>query len=337
VAVHGEAWADAENLVTNGPFRLASWQENQALLLVTNPEYHGRFAGNVQRVQVTFESGPVLLAMYDSDGLDVLDLYQGLPHSELERARHQHAGEFVSAPQLLTWYVGFDASRPPFDDPRVRQAFALATDKETLGEATVLGSDRPATGGFVPPGMPGHSPGIGLPYDPRQAGRLLEEAGYPAGRGFPVMDLRGPPLSGIWARHWVEQWRENLGIELTLDNTLEWSAYIDRLREAPPHIFMMAWSADYPDPDNFLRVGALQFVRWRDERYEHLVGEARRVTDQEERMRLLRRADEILTEQAAILPVVYPGSRWLVKPWVARFTVAPNGHMFLKDVIIEPH
>ena len=84
-------------------------------------------------------------------------------------------------------YLQFDVSRPPFDDVRVRRAFVLATDREALVKAA-RPDCFPATGGFVPPGMPGHSPGIGLPYDPGQARRLLAEAGYPGGQGFPVVE-----------------------------------------------------------------------------------------------------------------------------------------------------
>ncbi len=82
--------------------------------------------------------------------------------------------------------MSFDTTRPPFDDVRVRQAFAHALDRPALAQAVLHGLVSPATGGLVPPGLPGHAAGIGLVYDPERARRLLAEAGYLDGRGFPV-------------------------------------------------------------------------------------------------------------------------------------------------------
>ncbi|NIU61783.1 MAG: peptide ABC transporter substrate-binding protein, partial [Pseudomonas stutzeri] len=97
-------------------------------------------------------------------------------------------------------------------DLRVRRAFSLATDRETFANVFLGGLAFPATGGFIPPGMPGHSAGIGLPYDPEGARRLLAEAGYPGGRGFPAVETlssRGSNEEGGLPA----QWRENLGVE----------------------------------------------------------------------------------------------------------------------------
>jgi oligopeptide transport system substrate-binding protein len=339
VEAHGEAWTEVRNIVTNGPFRLEAWKRGESLTLVRNSQYHGRFTGNLERVELTWfasERGSARLEAYEADGLDVLGLGDIPTVSERDRARQRHAGEYVSAPQLLTWFVGFNVNQPPFDDVRVRRAFILATDRETLANVVEGGYVFPATGGYIPPGMPGHSAGIALPYDPEGARQLLAEAGYPGGRGFPGVEALATcvngPESGLQT-----QWRENLGVEISWQvvDTTTWS---DRVDSDPPLLFRTGWVADYPDPDSFLGVGfPWELTGWRNEACERLVEEARRLTDQEERMKLYRQADRILIEEAALMPLWYPRMNLLVKPWVTRYPTSALQERFWKDVVIESH
>jgi oligopeptide transport system substrate-binding protein len=257
VELHGEAWVEPENILTCGPFRLEAWDRGERIVLVRNPEYHGRFTGNLQRVEVSFLPDPSLqLEMYEADNLDIKAL-GGLTPLELGSARQRYAGEYISGPLLATQYVAFDASRPPFDDVRTRRAFALATDRETLAEVIMRGYVFPATGGFVPPGMPGHSTGIGLPYDPEGARLLLAEAGYPGGRGFPVVDLLARQVREAQCEYLQAQWRQNLGVEVTWE-TMGLGVLNDRLSNNPPYAFTLGLVADYPDPDNFLRLDGMR-------------------------------------------------------------------------------
>jgi oligopeptide transport system substrate-binding protein len=345
VEAHGADWTKVENIVTNGPFRLEAWQPDQSMSLSHNPDYRGRFSGNVQRVELSFSvDSPTRLKMYEADQLDTCNPAP----AEMDRARRRHVGEYVSGPMPETAYLGFDLSRPPFNDPRVRQAFAHVVDRETLAEVGMRGFVSPATGGFVPLGMPGHSPGIGLPLDLERARRLLAEAGYPEGRGFPVVTAltpRNSPLATALASSGTDpilqylqtQWRESLRIEIVWES-IEWATYFNRLREALPHLFCVGWVADYPDPDNFLRVALAQYcpLAW-NETYTRLIEIARRVTDQTKRMKLYQEADKILIEEAAIMPLAYGKFSGLVKPWVSRFPVSPFKWFFFKDVVIEPH
>ena len=340
VEAHGKAWMEVGNIVTNGPFRLESWQRDESMVLMRNADYHGQFTGNTQRVELTLlplREWPIILDMYEADELDVILRLWHVPPMERDRIRLQHAGEYVSVPALHTGYVGFDASRPPFDDPRVRRAFVLATDTETLASVVNRGYWSPATGGFVPPGMPGHSPGIALPYDPERARQLLAEAGYPAGHGFPVVEALTFHGLEPSVEYLQTQWRENLGVEI-LCQALPLGEYQEERYKDTPHMSIGAWQADYPDPDDFLRVG-LQGVGtgWQCEAYDRLVEKARRVMDQGERMKLYRQAGRILVEQAPVLPWCHVRWSLLVKPWVKRYPVSAMWQWFWKDVIIEPH
>jgi oligopeptide transport system substrate-binding protein len=139
------------------------------------------------------------------------------------------------------------------------------------------------------------------------------------------------------ARYLQVEWRTNLGVEITWE-TMESRAFTDKLDRDPPHMVYWGWRADYPDPDGFLRsFYARRYTHWRDETYERLVEEARRVLDQGERMKLYGQADKILVEAAVIVPIIYSRLHQLVKPWVKRFPISAFRHWHWKDVIIEPH
>jgi oligopeptide transport system substrate-binding protein len=340
----GDAWTEVENIVTNGPFRLEAWQPGASMVLSRDPAYHGRFSGNLLRVELSlfpFDAGAAALKMYEADQLDILPSWRLSPQ-EFDHARQQHAGEYKSGPGLSTYFVGFDVRRPPFDDPRVRRAFVLATDREALAGVVLRGQFAPATGGFIPPGMPGHSSGIALPYDPLQARQLLAEAGYSpfgaGGRGFPVVDVDTHHLLTPWLDYMETQWREILGVEINTWAAMDWKAYFDRLKQEPPHMQLTAWLADYPDPDNFLRVCVQsQVPDWRNETYKKSVEAARRLLNQEERMALYRQADMILVEERVIMPLVYGRWHLLIKPWVSKFPASPMTRWLWKEVIIEPH
>jgi ABC-type transport system substrate-binding protein len=276
--------------------------------------------------------------MYDDNHVDAC-FFDDLPQAGWDLARQRHAEGYVSAPVLNTSYAGFDVNRPPFDDRRVRRAFVLATDRETLADVAMNGYVFPATGGFVPPEMPGHSAGIGLPYDPELARHLLAEAGYPDGRGFPVVDAwaRDSPFPAPIMQYLRAEWLENLGVEITWEK-VEWGKLIDRLDRETPHMYLMGWVADYPDPDSFLRANPWRFrTGWQSEAFDVLVEGARRVMDLEERMRMYQEADRILVEEAPILPLFYGRYHLLVKPWVRKYPTSPVSVWFWKDVVIEPH
>jgi ABC-type oligopeptide transport system substrate-binding subunit len=187
--------------------------------------------------------------------------------------------------------------------------------------------------------MPGHLPGIGLPCDPERARQLLAEAGYPGGQGFPVIECCVRTGQADIGENLQAQWQRNLGVE-TKWETLEWQAILARLGEQLPHLLIMGWVADYPDPDNFLRARIdhiQQQSGWQNASYDSLVTRAQRSLDQRERMTLYEEAEQTLVGDAPIMPIFHRSARLLVKPWVTRFPTTGLREWFLKDVVIEPH
>jgi ABC-type oligopeptide transport system substrate-binding subunit/class 3 adenylate cyclase len=334
-----DTWAEPGHIVTNGPFLLQAWQQGVSLHLARRPHYHGRFAGNVQQIELIVignSDAPTQLELYGDDRLDILDITYYAPE-DLRRARQRYAADWVSVPAPCTYYQAFVASQLPFDDVRVRRAFVMAIDREACMQALTSGAEMPATGGFVPPGMPGHTPAIALPYDPDEARRLLTEAGYPGGRGFPTALALTMPEGEPTVRDLQARWQRILGVDTEIEVVKLWD-YDRILREKPAHMFLNAWVADYPDPDNFLRVGMRLFsAGWQHEEYDRLVAQAGQVSAQGARMTLYREADRILVEQAAILPLGYQRRLLLVKPWVTNHPVVGRHGSYLENVVIVPH
>lgn len=327
-----------DNFVCNGPFKLEAWRPGESLVLVKNPGFHGPFKGNVVRVEIdlSLPDWSTRLKTYedDSSGFAILG---GIPEEdeEMDYARRRHAGEYFSIPFMGTRYLVFNTTRAPFGDPRVRRAFAMATDRRAIANVITRGYTSPATGGLVPLTMPGHSPGIGLPYDPDLARLLLAEAGYPGGTGLPVIaGLTYGHLETL-RDHLSEKWREILGVDTT------WEEQTGPLPEsAQTDVFLESWTADYPDPHNFLR-DCLQYLStltgWRNDTYESLIERARWTPNQASRIQFYRHADQILVEEAPIVPLYYMRLYYFVKPWLRNAYLRGVDYLYYADVIIEPH
>jgi ABC-type transport system substrate-binding protein len=236
-----------------------------------------------------------------------------IPEQEIYREQH-----------LLTLFLLFDPCLSPLRDSRVRKALCHAINRQTIFERFRTSG---AHGGLVPPGMPGHSPDIGLPYDVDLAHGLIAEAGFPGGVGFPSLTVVTfhtlvPRLGNELSR----QWREQLGIEVNFVGAS--SAEIGDWKEKriSGEMLINGWAADYPDPDNFLRqseaIAVLNTLGWRDAEYDRLVEQAASTSDRGKRLALYRRADHILVnEQALIMPITYGfgAINFLVKPWVKNY------------------
>jgi oligopeptide transport system substrate-binding protein len=202
-------------------------------------------------------------------------------------------------------YYGFDTRKPPFDDVRVRRAFARAVDWRRLVGLSSAGVGRPATG-MVPPGIPGRSDADFLPpLDPDGARGLLAAAGYPGGRGFPPVTLVG---GGSEDRAFAAEIQREL--DVTIQVEIQSGDVLDRLATNPPSIFSMGWVADYPGPNDFLGIllgsgSSNNYGRWSSPAFDRAVGDALAATDPGATRAAFDRAEGIVRDDAPAIPLTY--------------------------------
>jgi oligopeptide transport system substrate-binding protein len=331
VEAYGDDWTDPENMISNGPFLLDSYDPGKSINFVRNPTYHGVFSGNLNKVEISFgrHETEEELKLYISDQLDIAHL--GIPTFQ---ARHKYAGEYVSQYLPGIYALFFNPTRPPFDDRRVRQAFVMAADREILASQIVKGMRSPALGGFIPPALPGHSPKIGLPFDPDRAQHLLKQAGYSDGQDLSPLEIVFAHLAAEQIEYLSAQWLEHLNVNITGEGMDYEEIFTSRYNT---NLFYNGWYHDYLDPDNFLRVCIkTELPQWQDQRYDDLLQKAQQTTNQTDRIRLYQEADRLLIEEAIVMPLTYFTAHVLVKPWV-KLPSWGVGYWHLKDVIIEPH
>ena len=331
---HGENWWQLDSIISNGAYRLVEFDPQQGGLVERNRNYYGDFPGNTEQMQWTISR-------------DKNELYQGYRENryDLLDARWEQIPEFIPRAEihhfqeLGTFFLVFSPVIAPFEDVRVRKALGLSIDRQRMLE---LFGMTIARGGLVPPGMPGHSPEIGLPRDVNLARELMTEAGYPGGHGFPSIKGVTPFGSSTKAPELTRQWQEALGVEIRFEERS--SEEMTQLLSGnnPPVFALNGWLADYPDPDNFLRqsdaIFRLKAMGWQDAGYEQMVEEANRMHDRGRRMALYRQADrQLVAEQALVLPLYYFMETQLIKPWMKNCRENLLGFGRMQNMIIEEH
>jgi ABC-type transport system substrate-binding protein len=207
----------------------------------------------------------------------------------------------------------------------------MAVDRESLAEEVLKGMVSPGTGGFLVPGVPGHSPAIGTPFDPAQAQQLLQQAGYPEGRGFPNLNI----LMMVWNKpfeYLVEQWSSHLNVDIGIEIVSE-SELINRFREMELAFLSKASSID---PDREFKVIQYLQPHWKNERFDQTLALAVDTRDRSQRIQLWQKADRILIEEVIVMPVTYRRRHYLVKPWV-KMPAMWLQHCEFKNLIMEGH
>ena len=212
-------------------------------------------------------------------------------------------------------YLGFDAASPPFDDARVRQAFAKAVDWRRLVALGSDGSDESATS-MVPPAIPDRSSEDFLPaYDPDGARALLAEAGYPGGQGLPAVTFI--TNGNTHAAAIAAELERNLGVDIALE-TMDFSQYFDRLAADPPGMWIVDWVADYPGRTAILRLLLASdqqnnFGRWSSAAFDAALDEGSAATEPAGAMAAFDRAEAIVRDEAPVVPLSYGTSYWLAR------------------------
>ncbi|MGI8980331.1 MAG: peptide ABC transporter substrate-binding protein [Pirellulaceae bacterium] len=316
-------WTKPGRIVSNGPFLLHTRRIRDRIRLAKNPNYW-----NAEQVRLnTVDAYPVksettCLNMYLSGQLD-----WGYPVPSVVIPDLKGRPDYISAPMFTTYFYRCNVNRPPLNIVLVRRALNLAINKREIVESVTRAGQLPATS-FVPPGMPGYpQPQADIDYerDVIKARRLLSEAGFPDGKGFPKIQVlfNTQETHRTIAEVVQSNWKNNLGIDVELRN-LEWKVFLSSLTKKDYQVARSAWVADYSDPNTFLDMfvtdGPNNQTGWSNAEYDRLIREAAKEADEQERIAMLRQAEEILLTEQPILPIYSYVSNNLVKPYVKGFS-----------------
>ena len=324
-----------------GPFKLKQWDENQLLVLERNELYY-RESARVNLVVFKLWGG-VPMNMYETGEIDVT----GVGISYIEKVTDE-AGPFYQdlrvAPELSFFYIGFNTTKPPFDDVNIRRAFSQAIDKDKLVSLVFKGMMQPADG-ILPPGMPGYNEELlGLDYDIDGARELIANSRYGDVSQLPPITITTAGWGGLISQGLeaiVYQWRNNLGVEVKV-RQLEPERFLYHLGEEKDEMFYIGWIADYPHPQDFLDV---LFHSGTDNNYgeysnpevDALLERAGVEQDNNLSLALYQQAEQLLVEDAACLPLWFGQNYVLVKSYIEGYNLNPLGFAILDEVSVEPH
>ena len=301
------AWTRPGNLVTSGPFMLKEWLPNQRIVAVRNPNYWD--AKTVKLDEIHFFPTEDISTEERMFRTGQLHMTNDLPVAKIETYRKQYPESLRIDPYLCVYFYRCNVTRPPLNDKRVRQALALAIDRESIVKNVTRGGQQPAYAVSYP-GTAGYAPKARIQGTLAYAKRLLAEAGFPEGKGLPTIEL----LYNTSENHRAiaeavqQMWRNNLGVNIQLLNQ-EWKVYLDMQHTKNYTLQRGGWAADYVDPHVFLEIfetnNGNNDTNWGNAEYDRLIQTALAAKNDEERYAAYQKMDAILVDELPVIPVYY--------------------------------
>jgi len=330
-------WTLPGNFVGNGPFVLKKWELNKIIVVEKNPLYwnasivrlkeiHFHPIDNMQTEERMFRSGQLHLT--DTVPSEKIGVYKK-KSPELIRIN----------PFLGTYYYLINTLKKPFDDPKVRKALAMSIDRGQIVEKITKGGQIPAFA-FTPPDTMGFTPEAAIPYDIEGARKLLAEAGYPDGNGFPECELLYNTNEGHRkiAVAIQQMWNKALNVNINLMNQ-DWKVYLDSTRNFDFQIARASWIGDYPDPNTFLDMwltdGGNNHTGWSNKTYDNLIARAAEAIDQKKRYNYFQQAEKILVDEVPIIPIYTYTRVFLIRPEVKGWYPNILDHHPYQNVYLE--
>ena len=319
---YGDAWTEAGNLVGNGPFMLKEWVHNDHFTLVPNPNWH---LGQARLSQVTIrimEDDVTAYAAYLAGELDVAPVPPA-NRKEVSTAGSSLNSQLVRKPNLATQALLFNTTDKPWDNLKVRQAFATAINRQDYVDGVLQGVGEVTTS-WLPPGMPGYDASAGKQYsfDATKAKQLLTDAGYPGGQGFPKVTLllKSTDANKLLAQFLQEQFRTNLGVDVDVE-LADSATYQSRFQKGQYSVTFGGWSADWPYPDNWLPEhfgsnGGFNVYHYSNPKVDDLLQKAASEPDPAKRVDFYTQAQKLVLDDAVVAPAYNTETFLLVKPQV---------------------
>jgi len=314
----GTRWTRPGNFVGNGAFALKEWTPNSRLSVEKNPHYWD--AAHNQLNAVVFFPNEDIATDERNFRAGQLHLTYDLPPEKITTYRDEAPQLLRIDPFLETFFLRFNVAKPPLDNLKVRQALARALDRAAICRSVLRDSRTPAHA-FTPPGTAGYTAQASVPDDFATARRLLAEAGFPGGKGFPTLevqvkndDLHRRVLEAI-----QQMWRRELGINVLIA-PLEQKTWIANQQAMTYQICSSRWAGDYLDPNTFLDLwvtnGGNNQTGWSRPEYDRLIAEAARTLDTARRQALQQQAEALLLDEVPIVPLFHGARVCLIHPAV---------------------
>jgi peptide/nickel transport system substrate-binding protein/oligopeptide transport system substrate-binding protein len=324
----------SRNPIGTGPFRFASMKEREEIILTGNQEY---FEGKPYLDKILFKifhGAPRenILKEFRDGGLEE----SFIPPEDIERVAREKRYLFFRKPMLSLRFYGFNPLSKPLDSKKLRKAINVAINKKLIVSQIHRDQFRLATG-ILPPGMPGHDPMRNpYPFREAQASKLLSEAGYRKGQTPPPLEIWSSTRSEAAQKELneVQSQLGKVGIPTTLHFETNWPNFESMLRENKAPIFVYAWYADYPDPDNFL--GTLfhsksrsNFTNFHHPEVDRLLDKARAERDYLKRMGMYRKIEGLILDDAPIVPMINHLFQMVYQPYVRGIEVNALGGPYI--------
>ena len=351
VEANGDAWCTSpDTFVSNGPYMITDWTPSERIVLTKNPNYVGGWdSSKIVSDTITLlllEDSSAAFAAYNSGEAQLI---KDVPTDEIPSlTKAEDGGDFYVDTILGTYYVSLNLQRDAFKDAKVRKALSLAIDRDYVAN-TIMQGTYSAADSIVGPGIVdesgyfhdnGNAPYISADYEANlaEAKKLLEEAGYPNGEGYPTIEYSTNDAGyHVPLAEYLQQAWGDLGITLTI-NKMEWSSFTPARRAGEYDVARNGWVMDYNDPSNMLDLfcsgNGNNDGKYSNPDFDAAI-DASRVADSAEHFAQLHKAEDILMEDMGCLPIAYYNDYWLQSPTLKGTWHSPYGYWYLQYGYIE--
>ena len=351
VEANGDSWCtSADTFVSNGPYMITDWTPSERIVLTKNPNYVGGWdSSKIVSDTITLlllEDSSASFAAYNSGEAQLI---KDVPTDEIPSlTKAEDGGDFYVDTILGTYYVSLNLQRDAFKDAKVRKALSLAIDRDYVANTIMQGTYTTADS-IVGPGIVdesgyfhdnGNAPYISADYEANlaEAKKLLEEAGYPNGEGYPTIEYSTNDAGyHVPLAEYLQQAWGDLGITLTI-NKMEWSSFTPARRAGEYDVARNGWVMDYNDPSNMLDLfcsgNGNNDGKYSNPDFDAAI-DASKVADSAEHFAQLHKAEDILMEDMGCLPIAYYNDYWLQSPALKGTWHSPYGYWYLQYGYIE--
>lgn len=323
--------------IGTGPYKLAKWKLGEQIVLTA---YDNFYLGAPKLKTITYDlSGGSALVAYEQGDIDIT----GVGLDDLDRVQDPADPlnkEYVQSSSQSIDYVGFNTNTKPFDDPKVRQAFAMAVDRQKIAEV-VLKNAAPVANGILMPGVPGYTTDDKTyKYDPTAAKALLAQSKYGSDLGEITLAESGAGASvGDVTQVIVQNWKDNLGVDVKIQQA-EDATFFSDLDAGRYQMFEIGWIMDYPDPEDVLDILFYSKSRQNSTQYSNAeidakLEQARTEQDSEKRLTIYQDVEKQLIQDAVWIPLFFGHTDALVKPYVKNFEFPPLIIERFRDVEVD--